>query len=637
MKNSKSAFILILFVIILSVLFIWPNIGTKTIKVYFLPNLSEKEIHESAEAIQNYLNKHYKDRFTGVLTEEPTAKPDEKNANKMPDNETKSYFYKISGNFVQAAFINELYRQPGVDPERIEVKKLWVEEYLNAKPFKLGLDLQGGMNLLMEADFAKLKKQLEEHYSPTYLADLKTKIGRETDKKEKKRLEYEVAQVDRLLALTTEQKKEYVSGAMEIIHSRIDKTGVGEPLIRIQGDDKIEISLPGVASPEAAKKIVSSTSRVEYRLSAPINNGEVQYQSAANEYFSKYLEQPGDARKEAFIQEIEKKINLPPQFGIYVSWTKDHQTGSKIILPRHFLILERKVSLSGDDISPKTFVSANMETGQNVVHFALTPQGTKKFAKITSENIGKFLAILIDDKVRSFPVIKSAIVTGEGEISGDFTNQEAKDLAMIIKEGALPVPMKIVEERSVGPSLGKQSIERGVMAIALGMLCVAMYMIIYYHIPGIISIMALLLNVLFMSAFLAMIDYTITLPGLAGVVLTFGMIVDSNVIIFERVREELHRGKSLKSALEISYDKSTWTIIDSNLTTIVAAILLMQFGVGPIKGFAVTLCIGILTSLFTSLYVSKSCFAFILYSLNVSKMSFGWGKYRKVALAGDEK
>ena len=193
--------------------------------------------------------------------------------------------------------------------------------------------------------------------------------------------------------------------------------------------------------------------------------------------------------------------------------------------------------------------------------------------------------------------------------------------------------MKIVEERSIGPSLGKESIQNGVFAIALGMVGVAVYMILYYHIPGLISIFALMLNVLFMSALLAMIDYTITLPGLAGVVLTFGMIVDANVIIYERVREELHRGKSLKLALEMAYDRSAMTIFDSNLTTIVAAILLMQFGVGPIKGFAVTLCIGILTSLFTSLYVSKAIFAFLLYDLRISKMSFGWGKYKKAVLA----
>jgi len=632
LKSSRSSFFIILFVIVISFLYIWPNIGTKTIEVHFLPNLTEEEVHKAADSLKNYLSHYYENRFEGVLVEVSTEKTNEQKSEK----EKKTFIYKITGRFVQAAFINELYHQYGVDPDRIEIKKLWVEDNLKAKPFKLGLDLQGGMNLLMEADFAKLKKQLEDRYSAAYIKDLNLKIAQEKDKKEKKKLEYELGQITKLIELTSEQKKEYIQGALEIIHSRIDKTGVAEPLIRMQGEDKIEISLPGVASPEQAKKIVSSTARVEYHLSAPIVNGEVKFQNEANSYFKKYLELNGDTAKEAYVKEVEKKINLPDKFGIYVSWSKDPQK-SKGIIPRHFLVLEREASLSGDDISPKTFATFDQENVQQIVQFVLTPDGSKKFAKVTSENIGKFLAILIDDKVRSFPTIKSAIVNGQATISGDFTSQEAKDLAMIIREGALPVPMKIVEERSIGPSLGKQSIENGVLAIGLGMVGVAAFMIMYYHLPGVISIIALLLNVLFMSGFLAMIDYTITLPGLAGVVLTFGMIVDSNVIIYERVREELLKGKSLKLALEMAYERSFWTIFDSNLTTIVAAILLLQFGVGPIKGFAVTLFIGILTSLFTSLFVSKSFFAFIIYNLRVTRMSFGWGKYRKVVLAGDDK
>jgi preprotein translocase subunit SecD len=624
LKSSRSAFFVILSVIVISLLFIWPNVGTKTIEVHFLPNLSEAEIQSSAESLKTYLARYYQNRYTGVLVEDKNGKNVDKTG--------KSYIYKITGNFVQAAFINELYRQPGVDPERIEVKKLWVEENLKAKSFKLGLDLQGGMNLLMEADFVKLKKQLEEHYSESYIAELNAKIAQQQDKKEKKKLESELSQIHKILELTSDQKKEYVQGAQEIIRSRIDKTGVAEPLIRMQGDDKIEISLPGVASPEQAKKIVSSTARVEYRLSEPMTNGEAKLQGAANAYFGKYLELENESMREAYIKEIETKISLPPQYGIYLFWSKDPHGKTKNMTPRHFLVLERKVSLSGDDISPNTYVGFDQENVQTTVNFQLTPEGSKKFARVTSDNIGKFLAILIDDKVRSYPTIRSAIVTGSAQISGDFSQQEAKDLALIIKEGSLPVPMKIVEERSIGPSLGKESIQSGVLAIGLGMVFVAIYMIMYYHVPGVISIIALLLNVLFMSAFLAMIDYTITLPGLAGVVLTFGMIVDSNVIIYERVREELSRGKSLKLALEMAYDRSAMTIFDSNLTTIVAAILLMQFGVGPIKGFAVTLCIGILTSLFTSLYVSKAFFAFIIYNLKVSKMSFGWGKYKKAAL-----
>ncbi|MDH4200579.1 MAG: protein translocase subunit SecD [Spirochaetia bacterium] len=631
MSNSKSSFLIIFLVIAISVLFIWPNIGKKTVDVHFQPGLSEEQIHKSAESLKDYLSRYYSGRYEGSLVETSAAPEDmsKELPQDLKSKKEKEYIFRVTGKFVQAAFINELYRQPGVDPERIIVKKLWVEDNLKAKPFKLGLDLQGGMNLLMEADFDKLKRQLDERYPEQYIGGLKKRLEVEKDKNEKNKIKNELDQINRIMTFTSEQKKEYVQGAMEIIHSRIDKTGVAEPLIRVQGDDKIEISLPGVASPEQAKKIVSSTARVEYHLSEPVTNGEGRYQNAANSHFAKYVKIESEAQRYEYIKEVEKLINLPVQYGIYVYWSKDPEMKTKNTIPRQFLVLERKISMSGDDITPNTYVGFDQENVQNTVNFQLTPEGTKKFAKVTTENIGKFLAILIDDKVRSYPTIRSAIATGSAQISGDFSPQEAKDLALIIKEGSLPVPMKIVEERSIGPSLGKESIQNGVFAIALGMMGVAIYMILYYHIPGMISIFALSLNVLFMSALLAMIDYTITLPGLAGVVLTFGMIVDANVIIYERVREELGRGKSLKLALELAFEKSAITIFDSNLTTIVAAILLMQFGVGPIKGFAVTLCIGILTSLFTSLYVSKVVFSFLVYDLKVKKMSFGFGKYKK--------
>lgn len=627
MNSSRSSFILIFFVIAVSILYVWPNIGERTIHVHFLPTLSRQEVQASADKLTDYLQRYYKGRYKGKLVEVKSKDSD--------GIETKESVFDINGHFIQAAFINELHRQPGVDRERIDVEKMWVEKHLKAKPFKLGLDLQGGMNLLMEADFDKLKKQLEEQYPPDYVNQLKKKLETEKNKNEKRKIEAELDQIDRTLNLTSKQKISYIEGAMQIIDSRINKTGVSEPLIRRQGDDKIEISLPGVASPEQAKKIISSTARVEYHLSAPIINGDVQYQSEANAYFSKYLALSTDSQKEAYIPQVERLIHLPRKYGIYVFWGKDPSGKSRHPVARQFLVLESTPAMTGDDIAPNAYAGVDHEKVQNTVNFQLTPQGSKKFAKLTSENIGKFLAITIDNKVRSYPSINSAIVTDKAMISGDFSAQEAKDLAMIIKEGSLPVPMNIVEERSIGPSLGKESIAHGVFAIVLGMIGVAIYMMLYYHLPGMISIFGLALNVLFMSAFFAMIDFTVTLPGLAGVVLTFGMIVDANVIIYERVREELHSGKSLKLALEMAYDRSSMTILDSNFTTIVAAIILMQFGVGPIKGFAVTLCIGILTSVFTSLYVSKSIFSFLATDLKINKLSFGLGKYRKIVEGGE--
>ena len=424
MKSSKSSFLLIFAVIAVSILFIWPNIGKKTIDVHFQQDLSEEQIRKSADSLKNYLAHYYSGRYEGSLIESPAAIADNK------EKKSTDYVFRITGNFVQAAFINELYRQPGVDPERIDVKKLWVEDNLKAKPFKLGLDLQGGMNLLMEADFDKLKRQLEERYPEQYIKGLKTRLETEKDKNEKRKVQNELDQISKIMTFSSEQKKEYVQGAQEIIRSRIDKTGVAEPLIRIQGDDKIEISLPGVASPEQAKKIVSSTARVEYHLSEPVANGEAHFQNLANAYFDKYVKLETETQRFDYIKDVEKKINLPVQYGIFVYWSKDPQNKTKNTIPRQFLVLERKVSLSGDDITPNTYVGFDQENVQNTVNFQLTPEGTKKFAKVTTENIGKFLAIVIDEKVRSYPTIRSAIVTGSAMISGDFTPQEAKDLAL---------------------------------------------------------------------------------------------------------------------------------------------------------------------------------------------------------------
>ncbi len=607
--NTKSRLSVIAIFIVISFILVWPNIGSRTIEVGFLPDLTEEERQATTKELSDYLERVYPDRYTGKPS------PDNPNA------------YLIDGNFIQAAFLNELSRINNVDPENIKVRPLWVEEKMKARPFKLGLDLQGGMNLLMEADFAKLQKQLDARFPAEYVASLHTKISEATGENEKKNLEFELQQIEDARNFTPEKKKEYVSGALEIIRSRIDKTGVSDPLIRLQGDDKVEISLPGVASPQHAKKLISSTARVEYHLSEkPAAGGAGKYTQLALPYFAEYAKLQSDALRENFIKEVEGKIGLPYQLGIYVYWDRDPNDERRKLVPQRFMVLEREIALSGDAITPNTYVGFDSERLQQTVNFSLTPEGTKKFGDITTENRGRQLAILIDDKIRSAPTINDPILNGSAMIHGSFTQQEAKDLALIIKEGALPVPMMIVEERSVGPSLGYESISKGLKAITLGLILVAVFMLLYYHIAGIVAVIALVLNLLFMSAILALMDFTITLPGLAGVVLTLGMIVDANVIIYERIREEIARGKSFRLAITQGFERATWTILDSNLTTMLAAIVLSNFGVGPIKGFAVTLFIGILTSLFTSLYVTKTLFYSITYDFNVKSFSLGWLK-----------
>lgn len=611
--NIKSRLIFIILVVIFSVLLIWPNVSTREISVYFLPDLAPEKIDESIKNLEDYLGRNYKDGYHWEVDK---------------DKESNEKVLRIYGSFIQAAFLNEMGQRKGVDPERVQMKELWVEDNLKAKPFKLGLDLQGGMNLILEGDFDKMKSTLEEKYPQEYIEKLKTEKDEEKDEEKKKELDYKIKQIERLKDFSPERMKNDMAGAMEIIRSRIDSTGVSEPLIRLQGNDKIEISLPGVSSPRQAKKIISSTAKVEYHLAEP---SPMKYTAMANEDIEGYRELKSEAQRNTYRREIAEKINLPPEYGIYVYWEKRKNEEGRIdLMPTRFIVLENDVALSGDDISSNVYANFYPEQMQHVIEFRLTDEGRVKFANITTKNTGRQLAVVIDEKVRSAPNIREPITGGSAQISGSFTQQEAKDIALIMKEGALPVPIKIVEERSVGPTLGQESIEKGLWAILIGLAGVSIFMIFYYGGAGLIANLALALNLIFIAGIFSLMDFTITLPGLAGIVLTLGMAVDANVIIYERIREEIVRGKPLKTALETGFDRATWTILDSNITTMIAAVVLAsRLGAGPIKGFGVTLFVGIVTSLFTSLYISKTVFYGIVYGFNLKKFSLGFGKHRK--------
>lgn len=611
--NIKSRFLFIVVVIVFSVLLVWPNIATREISVYFMPDLTTEETNAAINNLKEYLKRNYGDRYRWEVAK---------------DKETSEKVVHIYGSFVQAAFLNEMGQRKGVDPERVLLKELWVEENLKAKPFKLGLDLQGGMNLILEGDFDKMKKTLQEKYPPEYIDDLKKKLEEEKDDKKRKELEFKIKQIERSLDFSEDRKKNDMAGAMEIIRSRIDSTGVSEPLIRLQGEDKIEISLPGVSSPRQAKKIIASTAKVEYHLAEP---SPMKYTTMANEHISGYRELKSEAQRASYRKDISEKINLPPEYGIYVYWEKrKNEEGMVQLMPTRFIVLENDVALSGDDISSNVYANFYAEQMQHVIEFTLTDEGRVKFADITTNNTGRQLAVVIDEKVRSAPNIREPITGGSAQISGSFTQQEAKDIALIMKEGALPVPIKIVEERSVGPTLGQESIEKGLWAILLGLAGVSIFMIFYYGGAGLIANLALALNLVFIAGIFSLMDFTITLPGLAGIVLTLGMAVDANVIIYERIREEIVRGKPLKTAIETGFERATWTILDSNITTMIAAVVLAsRLGAGPIKGFGVTLFVGIITSLFTSLYISKTVFYGIVYGFNLKRFSLGFGKHRK--------
>ncbi len=621
--------IVIIAVLSIASLFIWPNIAIRTLDVHFRSSLSQSEQNKYINKLFKYLETNYAGRYTWEKVEyKPTTEWADSDVNIediikkgiSKQNQRIQNGIRVRGYFMQTTFVNTISQQDGVDSNTTQIQPTWIESRLKAKPFKLGLDLQGGMNIILEADFNKLKEQLSIQYDEDYLHKLQKEIDSEKDKTKKDVLIAKRYDILQLLSFSPERKKEYVRGALEIIRSRIDRTGVSEPLIRLQGDDKIEVSLPGVSSPEKAKTLLKSTAQVSYHLVEP---QPLTYTQNAMQYFPQYISLKSLEDKKSYLKDIAKKIELPKKYSIFVVWNRDKTNIKEPLIESSFLTLEKQASLSGKHITPNTYVSFRSDTLQQTINFQLTNKGTKIFANLTKNNVGRQMAIIIDDKIRSAPAINEAILTGSAQISGDFTAQEAKDLSLIIKEGALPVPMNIVHENTVGPILGQESIEQGLFSIWVGLLAVSIFMILYYQVAGLIANIALIFNVIIMLGILALMNFTITLPGLAGMVLTMGMAVDANVIIYERIREELRDGKGLKIAVSHGFSRATLTIIDSNLTTILAAIVLSQFGSGPIKGFAVTLFIGIVSSLFTSLYITKTMIYMLVYKIGITHIPIG--------------
>lgn len=403
------------------------------------------------------------------------------------------------------------------------------------KRINLGLDLRGGMHLLLKVDTTHL-------------------VGPE--------------------------KEDAADRAIEVIRNRIDEFGVRETSIQKQGQDEIVVQLPGVTDRNRAIDIIGKTAMLEFKI----------------------VSSDLDKLKQAI------QGNVPEGYELKYS-QEDNEP----------LLLEKQAALTGDALTSASVRFSQSEFNEPVVGLEFNAQGAKKFAQITADNIGRRLAIVLDGKIQSAPRIKEAIPSGEAVITGRFTVEQAQDLAIILRVGALPAPMYIEEERTVGPLLGQDSISKGVKASIIGSILVFGFMAIYYLLAGIISDIALLLNLLIILGGLGIlpilfpgVSATLTLPGIAGIALSLGMAVDANVLINERIREELNTGKTLRTAIANGYDRAFSAIFDSNLTTLIAAFLLFQFGTGPIRGFAVTLTIGLIASMFTAIVITRTIFEVLL-------------------------
>ncbi len=373
-----------------------------------------------------------------------------------------------------------------------------------------------------------------------------------------------------------------VRQSLQTIRNRVDAFGVAEPVVQRQGTagNRILVQLPGVDDPERVKNILRTSALLEWQM---VEGGPAESREALLEAYGGVL---------PVGMEILPLLAEPSAAG----------EGRVTI----YYLLRVAPAVTGRDL--KTARLSTDQMGLPAVSFTLNPEGAGTFERVTGENIGRQLAIVLDDRVHAAPVIESRI-SGPGIISNIGTVQEAEDLALVLRSGALPASIRYLEERSVGPSLGRESIERGVTAAAIGMALVVAFMLVYYRGAGINAVFALALNMIIVLGVMAALGATLTLPGIAGLILLIGMAVDANVLIFERIREELGLGKTVRSSIDAGFSKALSAILDANITTLIAAVFLFQFGTGPVKGFAVTITIGILASMFTSLFVSRFLFS----------------------------
>jgi preprotein translocase subunit SecD len=481
------------------------------------------------------------------------------------------------------------------------------------KKIHLGLDLRGGIHLVLQVNtqdavraevddaMERVRGDLtEKGFAPALLQRLSGGDGFELrpapntpaktlDKViDDRLLEFKV---DRGVGVTATLRPEVtravrdmaVRQGLETIRNRIDQFGVAEPLIQRQGieGDRIVVQLPGVDDPARVKDLIRATAFLEIKPVVSVA--------------------PTD---ETLLASTAGKL---PEDSEIVSGDVEDLEGR--VTGREYYLLKKASVVTGRDL--RTARRSQDQYGQPAVSFTLNPDGATKFSAYTGAHIGDRMAIVLDNKVRSAPVIRGHI-SDSGIIEGNFTVQGAEDLALVLRAGALPASITYLEERTVGPSLGRDSIERGTRSGIAGLIVVALFMLFYYKGAGINAVAALILNAVLLLGAISLFKATLTLPGIAGIILTIGMAVDSNVLIFERIREELELGKTVRNAIDLGFQKALSAIIDSNLTTIISALFLFQFGTGPIKGFAVTLTIGLTISMFTAVFVSRAIFDTLL-------------------------
>jgi preprotein translocase subunit SecD len=464
------------------------------------------------------------------------------------------------------------------------------------QPVSLGLDLQGGSYLLLEVDTGYVVKEHLGSLVESLRAELRKEKARYAelgiegkdsvkvrllDAADRERLRTALRKLDPeattqftddgLVTMTyaepvlAKRIKAAIDQSIEIVRRRVDELGTREPSIQRQGAERIIVQLPGVKDPDRIKALLGKTAKLTFHMVDDVLIGA----EAA-------------------------KTRAPAGTMILPSGEESRQVENYVV--------RKRIEVGGDML---TDAQPSFNNGQPVVSFRFSVAGGKKFGETTRTNVGKMLAIVLDDKVISAPRVNEPILGGSGVISGNFTVQQAQDLALLLRAGALPAPLQVLEERTVGPDLGADSIKAGAIASVLGIILVVVFMVVVYGTLGLMANVALVLNLVLLTALLSVLGATLTLPGIAGIVLTMGMAVDANVLIYERIREEQRLGRGIIGSVQAGFERAFGTILDANLTTLTAAALLFQFGTGPIRGFAVTLTLGLLSSMFTAIMVTR--------------------------------
>jgi preprotein translocase subunit SecD len=544
---------------------------------------------------------------------------------------------KVGGRFALLGLIivvSLVFFIPSV-PALYQPLPAWLKSVLPNKGITLGLDLQGGIHLVLEVEEERaveiavdrsvnaiqdllvdkklpvesVKRTASNQVTLTFQnGELKSQIQKimedfpsfvEVDSQgTSATIVYEIkdAEIKRI-------KDSAINQALETIRNRIDQFGVAEPLIQRQGLKQIVVQLPGIREPKRAKDLIKETALLEFKLL-----------DEASKLAMDLPQRVPKGKEEDVLKQFEGK--LPEGDQILFEKVVEKDSGRESRIP---YLVKKRVMLTGDVLS-----DARVSIGQfNEPYVSVTfdAKGAREFDRITGDNVKKRMAIVLDNTIYSAPVINERISGGRAQITGTFTTQEANDLAIVLRAGALPAPLKIIQDLTVGPTLGQDSIQKGVRATLFAGILVVVFMMVYYKMSGVIADFALVLNLICLIGALAALNATLTLPGIAGIILTIGMGVDSNVLIFERIREELRQGKPVRLAVDSGYDKAFLTIVDSHVTTLITGLVLFLFGTGPIKGFAVTLCLGITINLFTALVGTKTVFDWINQRRKMSELS----------------